>query len=243
MNYLVMIDFSRLIHHFQKTYFIEVLMLIFELSALITGILFARKYKTGVLFIFYITFDFIILLADWYFVTHSDIKHETRSFFLHTTNTLIALFELIAYYYYLYMLNDSKKIKKLIKLLAPIYIGLVILYLITKLDFISNNFNYTSNIMGAIEFLFLIPFCFVFFQQVLNKDSSLSLFARPSFWIVTGIFFYSFISIPYYLVVTYFYDIGYEFKNTLDTALYFIPLTLNFLFLTKAFLCKKPLTI
>jgi len=218
-------------------------MLVFELSALITCILYARKYKTSALFIFYISFDFIILLADWYLTIRPDINPDIKSRFLHTTNTLIALVELITYYYYFHFQNSSKRIKKLIRLLATIYTGLVALYLITKMTFISNNFNYISFIMGAIEFLFLIPFCFLFFRQFLIKDSSLSLFARPSFWIVTGIFFYSFISIPYYLIIMYFYDINYEFKNTLDAAFFFIPLTLNFLFLTKAFLCKKPLTI
>ena len=79
-------DFTRRIQLFQKYYYTDLVMLLVELTALIIGILYVRKDKIGRYFIFYIAFDFFILLIDFYFDVSISVSKEFRSFFSRTTN-------------------------------------------------------------------------------------------------------------------------------------------------------------
>lgn len=119
---------------------------------------------------------------------------------------------------------------------------IVITFAITKFEFLSLRYDYISNILGVLEFILILPFCILYFIQVLDKISELNLAERPSFWIVTGIFFFSAISIPYYLLENFFLKSKFEFRYILSATFYYLPFSINFIFLSKAFLCKKTLT-
>jgi len=235
-------DFSKVIQQLQRTYYSQLLMLCVELTAVIIGLMYVRKDKTGRFFIAYIAFDFCILLTDLFF-TASGISKKFVSEFVNITNTLIAFVELLVYFYYFDKILEGRKIKKILALLAIIYSTIVMIFLATRFSFITNRYGYVAYITGAIEFVFLLFPCVYYFLQLFKTNSPLQLNERPSFWIVTGIFFFSLISIPYYLLNKYFISTKYESKAIIDAGLYYIPFTANFIFLIKAFLCKKPLTI
>ena len=237
-----MSHFEKLIDHFQRYYYSQLLMFVVELIALVIAILYVRKDKIGRFFIFYIGFDFCILIIDIYL--RSDPKMSWKSFnhFANFTNPLIGLTELLVYYYFFSKIIFNTKVKYLMNLFAILYSITVILFTATGFNFLSTRFNYIAKLIEVIEFLFLIPPCCIFFYEILNANTKLTLFERPSFWIVTGIFFFSIISIPYYLIGQYFIINNHELRHILPAALYYVPFTLNFVFLIKAFLCKKTLT-
>lgn len=236
-------DFSRLIDQFQRTYYTELLMFIAELTALIIGLLHVRKDKIGRFFIIYIAFDFSILLTDFYFITDGWISKKLYDHFMYTTNTLIAYVELLVYFYFFRKILDGNKIKKILIGLTTLYSVLIIIFITTKFSFITNRYDYLAYITGAIEFAILLVPCVYYFLQLFKTNSHVRLSERPSFWIVTGIFLFSIISIPYYLLNRYFFNTRFELRFMLSAVLYYIPFIANFIFLIKAFLCKKPLTI
>ena len=217
-------------------------MFLVELAALIIALIYVRKNKIGQFFIFYIVFDFCILIIDTFFISRADISIKYKTLFLNYTNPLIALTELGTYYYFFSKVLSGTRIKKLMKSLGVFYLLLIIIFVITKFSFLTSRFSYISDLLGAIEFLLLIPPCFVFFYQLINNRSELKLFERPSFWIVTGIFFFSVISIPYYVLQKYLGSNKNEFEYILSSVFFYIPFTINFAFLIKAFLCKNTLT-
>ena len=236
-------EFNRLLQHFQRTYYTEIITFGVEVTALICGLLYIRRYLLGRYFIFYIVFDLSVLLFYWFLILKTGIDPELKSRILNISNALISLTELLVYCYFFRLLLLSSRIKKITSLLTITYSFLVFLYLITMFDFLTNRFRYVTYLLGVLEFLILIPPCFAFFHQILKTESKLKLFERPSFWVVTGIFFYVLISIPYYLLDTFIYENGLQSKYLFSALLYQLPFTIHFAFLTKAFLCKKILTI
>lgn len=215
-------------------------MLLVELITIIIGLISVRNQKIGRLFIFYTFFDVLILLLAFYLASHnSPIKSKFSSY----TNSLIAAVELTVYYFFFFKVLNNQSVKKLLKVLLLAYIALLSFFLATRFSFLTNRFSYVSYVLNTIEFLFILPPCLVFFFEIVNTESKLNLLERPSFWIVTGIFFYALISIPYYLLSRYIDISHFKFKNVLGATLFNIPYAINFLFLIKAFLCKKNLTI
>ena len=235
-------QFERLLDSLQKGYYVQVLLFVVEFFALVFAFLYSRKTKIGRFFIFYIAFDFAILIGSVYLVTNSTKTEAFANTVFNYTNTLIALVELLVYYYFFSKTLSPRWINSLMKILALLYILLIIVFTITKFSFLSPRFSYISYLLGAMEFVFLLPPCMVFFYELLNSKSELPLFKRPSFWITTGIFFFSIISIPYYLVLKYISSNKKELTDILAAVFYYLPFTINFVFLCKAFLCKKTLT-
>ncbi len=235
-------DFSKLIQRSQEFYHTDLLMLLVEFTALIIGMLYVRKDKTGRYFIFYIAFDFCILLADSYFEVSISISSEFKNSFLKITNTLIGLNELLIYYYFFGQILSGKRIKIVLTGLSILYLFIVIIYLTTKFSFITDRYSYVTYLVSSVEFILLLVPCILFLLDLFKNISTTSLSKRPSFWIVTGIFFFSLISIPYYFLINFFKVNKYEYRNLFDALFYYIPFTTNFVFLIKAFLCKKILT-
>ena len=217
-------------------------MFVIEFVALITGLVYGRKSRIGQLFIFYILFDFLILTMDLYLTSLPNFKVKDRNQFSNYTNVLIALVELLVYYYFFFKTLAGRRIKTLMQILVFSYLLVVFIFFLTGFSFLTSRYSYVSNLLGTLEFVFLLPPCIVFFYELTNRESAIRLFERPSFWIVTGIFLFSFISIPYYLIDNYFIVNHLKNRRIVAAALYYMPLTFNFAFLIKAFLCKKTLT-
>jgi hypothetical protein len=234
--------FEKLVRILEKHYYGDLIMPFFELVAIITGLLFVRKDKTGVLFLAYLIFDFLVLLVDCYIELSYNTSVKISSF-IFLTNTLVSLVELLVYYYFFFKIIHSSIVIKLMKVLVTVFFSIVVIFITTEFNFLTPRYSYVSNIIGVIEFVFLLLPCTVYFYELLKNDPIVNLYQRPSFWIVTGIFFYAVISVPYYLIDRFFVNNHNQYRSVLDLALFYIPFTVNFVFLTRAFLCKKTLTI
>jgi len=218
-------------------------MFVAETIALIMAIIYLRKTKVGRGFIYYIGFDYLVLLLGMAQLLYKDLDLTFQHLFVRITNPLIATIELLTYYFFFSKLLLSKKVKELMKILSIIFVLIVVAYNITRAPFLKGVDKYIADAIGSLEFIFLLPPAVQYYFQLLNTTSEINLFDRPSFWIVTGIFLYSLISIPYYLLQTYLVSNFTQFSFALEAAFYFMPFTLNFIFLIRGILCKKPLTI
>ena len=236
-------DFENLFNKFQENYYSEFILLIVEITALIIAITYARTYKTGKLFIIYIAFDLSIFLIDLYIMNNSEISIKFTSLFLRTTNTLIALIELLVYYYFFSKVIKSTRLKKVLIIISILYSLIVCSFLFINFISITARLPYIAKVIGALEFCLLLLVCIFYFIWLLQNVSSEPLLNRPSFWIMSGIFFYSIFSIPYYLISNYLFLNRIANQNILVALFYYLPFSINFIFLSKSFLCKKPLTI
>jgi hypothetical protein len=236
------IDFSRLLLDWQRSYYSGVLMFLLEAMALIMGLRYAKKDRVAQFLIVYIIFDLIILFSDWYVISDASILKEFRSGFILYTNALVYYFEFSFYIYFFSKLFNRKVIKKLLFIFFLIITVLTILFLLTKFSFISNRSSYLLQMIWIFGLLGVLFLCIYYFIQLFASDLSMPLQMRPSFWIVLGIFFYALISIPYFLISRHLIRINSEIFGKLAAVFFYIPYAMNFIFLSKAFLCKKPLT-
>lgn len=190
----------------------------------------------GKLFLFYLLFDFAISIFDLFIVpSHGVVR---KNIFFSITNAIIGLIELAVYYFFFFHILVNKKIKQALTLLFVILFILSLLYIFRGFDSLKVSFVFIGWLISVIEFLFLLLPCFTFYLELFVRKPIIDLFERPSFWITTGIFFYAIISIPFYLVG----NLSYK-QAIIPALLYYAPIVLNLFFLTKAFLCQKPLTV
>jgi hypothetical protein len=235
--------FEKFMNFLDQRYYGDVVMTVFELIAIITGFLFLKKDKIGVYFLIYLLCDFYIVLNYWYFELSEIISEKKISFFVNIANVLISLIGFLVYYYFFFKIIHNRFVIKLMKILLLIFIVLVGAFLTTEFSFLTNRPAYISDLISSTEFLFLLPPCFIYFYELLKIDSIINLFKRPSFWVVTGIFFNSLVSVPFFLIDRFFFSNHNEYRFLILLLFFNVPLTINFIFLTRAFLCKKTLTI
>jgi len=236
-------DFEKVLSELKSFYYSQLVMAFFEITAIILAFIHVKKSKIGKLFIFYLLLDFFILLTGVYLHANPDIPVLFWSNFVNVTNITVALVEFLVYYYFFSKVLYNQKIKSALYIISISFFLVWLTYLFTHFSFITPRKTYFSYLIGVVEFILLLPPCILFYFQLLKINSSLPLLKRPSFWIVTGVFFFALISIPYYLLNNYIIKEYKEYYFILSVAFFYIPFTLNFIFLSKAFICKKPLTI
>lgn len=234
---------ERLFQFWEINYYTYPLLLIAEFIALIAIIRYKENSNTKKLFFVYVLVEFLLAITDNFLLIAPKSSFKFVYYFLNITNPIISLLELAAYFYYFRIFFKSRKIRNLLLTLFSIYFLIILAFLLTGFKFISPRLNYISNIVSVIEFCFLLPPCFFYFLKIMNSHSEMKLFKRPSFWIVTGIFFNSIISIPHYLIGPFYISNNFENRNILVAIFLYFPYAINFILLSKAFLCKKTLMI
>ena len=236
-------DYSLILREFSERFYTPPILAISELIAIIIGIKYCWKDNIAKFFIAFICFDFVILISDWALLSIIEISQEFKNNFVNYTNTLISIFE-IAVYYYFFSIAIKNKIPRIIFLLPVIAYSLIAsISTFSNLPLFNLGKTHTYNLIYSLELALLIPPIIIFLFQIINTNQETSLLSRPSFWIAVGIFFQSIISIPCYLLIAYFLRQKTGFLPFIEASLYYTPLITNTLFITKAFQCKKTLTI
>jgi len=238
-----MTDFEKLMKFLASKSYGDLVMPFFEIIAIVIGVICVRKQKAGILFLAYLTFDLAMWICDIYVQMSQKFTARQIMLFIGQTNILIALLELFVYFYFFSKILHNKAFLKLIKIVATVFAFIIIIFTTTQFSFLTERFYYITNIIGVAELLFLIPPCLLYFKGLFSNNIAVSLYQRPSFWIVTGVFFYSVISVPYYLVDRFLFDHQSKYWSLTYLLFFSIPFSVNFIFLSKAFLCRKSLLI
>ena len=237
---------EKLFTAWANMYYTGPLMFFCSLFALIIGIKFYRKEKSYNLFITYTISTIILVNIGMDFVKHCfSIEKISGAIILESGNTLFALVEFSIFIYFFKMVLHGKLISKSISIIwiAFIILSMVFFSKITETNITKSEINMLSFSINIIEFFILILFCLIYFYQLLtNEYHKLSLLTdSPSFWIISGIFFYCIVSLPFLFIS----DILLNRFRTLYfivASIHYISLSILFLCLAKSFSCKKMLT-
>jgi len=149
-----MFEWDKLIDDFSRFYYTPFLMLIVEGTALVIAIIYIRKTKIGNAFIFYIAFDFSLLILDFFLVSYlGKSKKSYFQNFQNTTNTLVAFIELLVYFYFFSKILKGTRIKKILIILSILYSLLILMFITTKFRFITTRYDYpfTANFFFLIK--------------------------------------------------------------------------------------------
>lgn len=235
-------DINKFFWTLEQNHYAPLILFILEGIAIFYALKNLERNTIGKLFIFYLILDLVILTLDLILYS-SRVTNVLRLKFVISTNNIISLTELIVYYTYFQDLLKNKtwynflKSIKFVVIILSIPLTILIILLPVKTT------EYPTNLFGVIQLLLLIPPCIKFFQEILNTESSLRLFSRPSFFITSGVFFYSASSIPFYLIKKILDNIQSKYILDIAAAFFYTPIIINIIFLILAFKCKKAITI
>jgi hypothetical protein len=237
-----MSGWEKMFENWNTRYYDSPFMFLCELTAIILGLIYQRKNKIGQFFICYTITDILILILNNYLMNFSSLTKKEFNDSLLITNTFSFLGEILAFLFFFQLTLQNKLINRLIPFLRSIFVLLAVLHLLNLFIFHRPITENDMNYLGVIEFFLLIVPCLFYFAELFSKPSLISLFRRPSFWITTGIFFYTFFSTPYYFIIEYLAKSDYRYYYELSVIFFAIPYGITFLCLSKAFTLKTKLT-
>ncbi len=238
---------EKVLQYLEKLHYTSILWLICTLIALIFGIKHYRKEITYQFLLIYCLSSLIMMNVIYNFILYSvNIKNDKRIIYSETTNTLFAFVEISAFLYFFKQILGNKFIKKLVNIFWIIFFTSCSLFLIKMIDLNLSKTQIRKNsyIINIFEFLLLLPLCLIYFYQLLTKDQikPVKLNDSPSFWIVSGLFFYCIVSLPFLFIGNKIY-VSSPYLFYLMGSIHYTSISLLFLCLAKAFSCKKTITI
>lgn len=237
---------NSLIQSLKNSYYTGALLLVCLIIALIFAIKYYRKEKVNNFFIIYILYTF--LLSDVVFQLFKflfPLKGNDATFFLEVLNIVFAQIEFIVFSYFFKIIIENKYFKNAIPIVQIIF-SILFFSLIIRIFFWEieiktlREFSYYFN---AIEFFIFLPFCLFYFYELLTKQlaSITYLTKSPSFWIITGLFFYVIVSLPFLIIGNSLF-INNKILYSISGSIHYISFSFFLICLTKAFACKTSLT-
>ena len=182
------------------------------------------------------------VIAVWGSTTHA-FDRFSMPIISHSVNIFFSLIEFIT----LGLFFKATLNNKLTTIIYNTFVFLqisaffVFLYMATG-DYSDKFFIRFGNIFYSIELFLLASFCINYLIKFFKSSEDTTLKSIPNFWIVTGLFFYSIMSIPFRLISTEAVSIN-KLMFTYLIAVHFVFLSLFFISITKAFLCKSEFQI
>lgn len=234
---------NSLLTEWHKYYFGVPLILICQVVTIIYTARRCKTESTAYLFLAYAGVDFGILFIDNIAILLGQIKTDSFKRFLNFQNTFIAILEATVYYFYFKKLNFKRLNERWLQIFYILLIILLCTLLTTRFAFITRRRLFIGYAIEAVELLFLIIISILYFYYLFKVYRREPLRERPSFWIFTGVFVYSLISIPYYLIHPYLIAVRFPKFELITALFYYTPIAINFLFISKAMKCKHSMAI
>jgi hypothetical protein len=151
------------------------------------------------------------------------------------TLVLYNVFSIVNYCFYLFVLGEivrSKRVKKLIWW----SIGLLVLLSIINLLYVQkiSSFNSMTFSLGA---LLIVSFCIYYFFELFQLPTAVNLLREPAFWISSGLLFFFVCSYPFFGLVNFISTASrvmiYKFSFLIELINVFF-----YLLFTISFLCR-----
>jgi len=160
-----------------------------------------------------------------------------------TANTFFAIIELFVFIAFFLQIIESRTSKKFLFLFSGGFVVAIILFFAKVLNVSTSrdDIMQASIAVNILEFLTFLIAILSYFIELFTKPPTQNLTKSPAFWISSGLFIYILASLPLLIFSEY---IWVESKKSyfLLFSFHYASLTLLFLTIAKAFLCRKPIT-
>ena len=142
-------------------------------------------------------------------------------------------FELFMFAWFLFLIIRSSLVKRL--LIASLMLFCLFFIISSVKNDIAKNIN---TIAIVLECIIIIPTCLIWYWELFSRNEPVNLFREPSFWLVTGIFFYLATIIPLMVTTNYLSTHG---MRTAARSLFSInnfSLVITYILFIKGFTCR-----
>jgi hypothetical protein len=230
-----------------ETYYTPVLWICCLFLSLVIGLNSKCEKKIKYPLIAYILANIFLPFLSLYvyrFVFHISKQHTV--FFIEVFNTLFAIIELGVFCYIFKNEFRAAPLRRLSIVFFTFFLitAISLLFLIITKNASANSIRNYSLASDCIEFFSLLILCLLFFYQLLTEDiqKKNALVSTPSFWIISGIFFYSVVSLPL-VFIAYRLFLANRELYLITGALHYISICFLLICISKAFTCRTNPTI
>lgn len=234
---------ERLLLTWSKIYYTNFFLFACLIICLVICVRFRQRGSTYLQFVLYIFFALLVFVF-FELLLFGIFKLTRRQFasYVEANNMLLSVIEFIVFYNFFRSILESKKVKVFMALGVPIIVAFASSFImkVAGTTFSAMDISHHSELTSSFNFLFLGTLCIFYYHELLRKKPVFSLSQSPAFWIVLGLFFYCFISLPFFLIGEL---IMQNFNKIYTTfyAIHYIFFGLLFLAIGKAMLLRKPL--
>ena len=234
---------EKIIIHWRRNYFTEPILILVFIFCFIIGLIYRYKETARAFFLLYFLFGILLFVVmnpvDFFQV----ITGRKLAVLSEISNTSFELTEFTAFYYFFRKSFRNKKHQKLSKIFLIslcIIVGLFFSALAVP-GYAIDSIRKHSFFINVIELFFLAFLCLTYFYELFTDLPKINLAQRPSFFITSSTFFYSVLLIPFFVLAHDMSKMDRQFCNVLF-ACHYILLTVMLLALSKAILCRTPIT-
>lgn len=137
--------------------------------------------------------------------------YEFSKYFISVCESLYVILEPIFWGYFFLLFFENTKTKSLVKIISSI---LILLTLILVINSGGKGYNHEVMSINNLSYCF---YCTIYFVNLFRTDPVLKIYNEPVFWIISGVFFYSAVSLPLFPFSDY-----YQRMNSRELFLPFI---------------------
>ena len=237
--------FKEIMRYWQSSYYVDGLAILCQCIALVSGIRYYRKRKEGLYFILYTgawLTGFTIVYYIHYYIKIAGKNPGASVIFYETCIVLISIVEYTCLSWFQFQVLTVLKNKNVVKLLALLFaIPVTLFFVKLAAGGPPQTITHLSYTLSSFEMTLLMIPCLLYFYELFTTKAQESLFNKPSFWIISALFLYCIIVIPFFLLADRFIS-GNRAVYNIGFTLHLSSFSLLFLALVKAFSLNKKLT-
>ena len=234
---------TKLITYYGRNFFTEPLVLLTFIFSFVISLLYHYRELERIFFMFYFFVGVVLFLVASPVEVMLILTGRNVDAFNEVCNSTFELSEFIAFRFFFKKCLRTERFNK-ISMIFLILLLIIVLAFFTALLFPTyrkETIREHSFLINVIEFFFLTFLCFAYYYELFTGAPRLNLFERPSFLITTSVFFYSVLLIPFFIIARALWKNEQSIFFVLFSCHYLL-LTIVLLSISKAFLCRKPIT-
>jgi hypothetical protein len=236
-------SWQRLFSSWETNLYTDFLVLACLAIALIIGIIHWQRSKIYYLFIAYIIAAIVLLTCCDIIRFFLPLDSKESAIFIETCNVAFAVIEMSIYTLLFGKILRSSPIRKIMSIILLCFCVIVFVFFLKEFDGTLNQLQVSlySNMIISIELIYLCIICIVYYYEMVKQSPTSDILATPSFWITSGLFFYCLV-ISSFLIISTSLKPNYKAIHIIFFAVHYVSFGALFLAISKAFLCRKPLT-
>ena len=227
-----------------NTYYVNIFVLFCQLIALTSAIANYKKQIERATLLAYIILSILLSTAHTYYTNYTYLTgadNELRLIKFEEVQVFFEWIEFSAICIFFYRLYRNERTRYLLTSFY-VFFTFVIAWLFIRVESgaLLPEVWHLSFFISTIEMTFLAILSLIYFYRLLKLEPVFNLFERPSFWITTGILFYSAIIVPFFLVAGYIIQTSFRIMEYGFLVHLFLFGILFFLFEQSIFIEKTP---
>jgi hypothetical protein len=227
---------KQLAKYLYTSFYTDLICSLIAVIGLIISIRKRKQYPQLNPLIFFFASYVLLGLINYFIIATKTVLHLKYTIFRYS-DFIDTIIEFIAFFFIIKNHIISSKIKKALNPLLVFFTSSIFLYFIYYKSNYAEIDQYFLQAIFTVQASFLIIACILYYMDLFRKEPDLNLANQPSFWVITGVFFFMLCTLPFSLFCSYLFKTNYYLYAQLF-SIFNIFYCILFLMIIKAYFCK-----